>query len=179
MTCTQGGGIIAASYGNPQSTIYVANSGGNANLNTISVPASISVPGCKSRCTGQSRYGGHIWITGNKLMNNFGGVSIIYSDTDRYPGDNDHDAACATPLGALEETTDPTYYQQGSILETNSADAEVSGDSVTTASGTISYCDDFGKSPQNKPGNDDEVKQAPVNGMAVYNMNTGSFSRNR
>jgi len=174
VTCTQGGGIIAASFGNPQATIYVANSGGNAKLNSISIPNSISVPGCSSRCTVTSRYRGHIWITGNKLINNFGGISV-YTDTDRYPGDIDQDAACATPLGSLEQTNNPTYYHQGTILETTAADATISGSSVRTASGTISYCDDFGKSPQNMPANDVKVSKAPIRRMAVYNMGSGAF----
>ena len=174
VTCTEGGGIIAASFGNPQATIYVSNSGGNANLGTISVPNTISVPGCSSHCTVTSRYRGHIWITGNNLVNNFGGVSV-YTDTDRYPGDIDQDAACATPLGSLQETNNSTYYQQGTVLETTSADATISERSVVTASGTIAICDDFGKSPQDAPANDVRDSQAPVKGMAVFNMDSGTL----
>ena len=38
VTCTQGGGLIAGSYGNPQAAIYVGNSGGNASFDPIKVP---------------------------------------------------------------------------------------------------------------------------------------------
>ena len=75
----------------------------------------MTVPGCASDCQVTSRYSGHLWITGNRLINNFGGVSV-YTDTNRYPGDIDHDASCATPLGSLEETNDTLYYQQGTFL---------------------------------------------------------------
>ena len=117
---------------------------------------------------------GHLWITRNHLVNNFGGISV-YTDTDRYPGDIDMDAACAIPLGSLEETNDSIYYQQGTDLETTTADATVSGNLVTTPSGTIAYCGDFGKSPQYTPTIDTKFSHAPVVGMAVFNMDSGTF----
>jgi hypothetical protein len=174
VTCTQGGGIISESFGFPQATISVTDSGGNANLTKISAPSTVPVQGCQSNCTVTSRYSGHIRVTGNYFINNFGGVTV-YTDTDRYPGDVDRDDACATPLGALEVTNNSTYYQQGTFLETTSADATISGTSVKTPSGTIALCDDFGKSPLRTPADDVTVKQAPVKGMAVFNMDSGAL----
>jgi hypothetical protein len=174
VTCTQGGGIIAGSYGNPQAAIYVANSGGNPSFGPIKVPNGVTVPGCASDCEVASRYSGHLWITGNQLINNFGGVSV-YTDTNRYPGDIDHDASCATPLGALQETNDTLYYQQGTFLQDSNNDATISGDQVTTHSGLMALCDDYGKPPQSGPANDVDAVKAPVVGMAAFNLSTGDF----
>jgi len=174
VTCTEGGGIIAASYGNPQSAIYVANSGGNASFQPIALPSGVAVPGCASGCKVSSRYAGHLWITGNRLINNFGGVAV-YTDTNRYPGDIDHDATCATPLGALQESNNPVYYQQGTFLVDSNSDASISGNQVTANSALMALCDDYGKSPQAAPANDVNTAKSPVVGMAAFNLSTGAF----
>ena len=54
-------------------------------------------------------------------------------------------------------------------------DATISGDQVTTRSGLMALCDDYGKPPQSGPANDVNAVKAPVVGMAVFNLSTGDF----
>jgi hypothetical protein len=98
---------------------------------------------------------------------------MVYSDTNRYPGNIDNDSACSLPLGALNQPNSKTYYQQTKVLTTK-ADVTISGSSVTTAGGTATLCDNYGKSggPGGNPGN---AVRAPSVGMAVYDLKSGMF----
>jgi parallel beta-helix repeat protein len=166
-SCSFGGGIEGGNWGFPSSAIEVFNSGGNANLSSVSLPASLG----GGRVT--SRYRGQLLIQDNHLYNNFGGVGI-YTDTDRYPDNLDRDSACGAPLGPLAQRDSTTYYQQNEVLQTASSDATISGTRVTSAAGTTELCDDFG-STSAADANDTNASHAPVTGMAVYDMNSGAF----
>ena len=173
VSCTNGlGPITGAGGGFPYSAIYLPNSGGNINLKMISVPHVIAVPGCSSNCTVHSRYSGELLVERNKLTNNFGGV-MVYTDTNRYPGNIDADSACSVPLGALNQPNSSTYYQQTKILVTK-ADAAISGSLVTSSGGTVTLCDNYAKSGGASGNSGGEVR-APSVGMAVYDQNSGAF----
>ena len=173
VTCTQGGGIIAATFGNPQATIYIANSGGNSNLSNISIPSTTAVPGCNSHCAVTSRYSGVINVTGNDLINNFGGVQV-YTDTNRFPGDIDHDASCATPFSSLSQLNNPIYYQQENWVITNS-DTTISGSTVESTGGTVSLCSDYNSRNVVSEDYDRDAVSAPLVGMGVWDMNTSKY----
>ncbi len=161
--CSSGyGAITGAGGGFPYAAIYLPNSGGNPNLSTISTP--------DGNIT--SNYSGQLLVRGNKLVDNFGGV-MLYADTNRYPGNIDNDSACGVPLGALNQPNSRTYYQQTKVLTTN-ADVTISGSSVTSAAGTTSLCDNYGKfgGPSGNPSN---ALRAPSVGMAVYDLKSGAF----
>jgi hypothetical protein len=173
ISCTNGvGPITGAGGGFPYAAIYLPNSGGNSNLERIAVPKNATVPGCRSNCTVTSRYSGRLLVKGNNLVDNFGGV-VLYTDTNRYPGNINADSACSVPLGALDQTNSRTYYQQTRILITND-DTSISGSSVTSAGGTRSLCDNFGASG-GSGGNDENTIRPPSVGMAVYDQGSGRF----
>ncbi len=172
-SCREGGGVIGGEYGNPSGAVYLPSSGGDSLLTTIAVPATISVPGCRSGCTVTTRYSGHLYFTGNDLINNFGGIAV-YTDTQRFPGDTVNDDTCGNPLGALQMVNTSVYWQQGTFLTTG-ADASISGRSVTTAGGTSQYCDDFGDPTHQPVASLQYQARAPVAGLAVYDMNSGAF----
>ncbi|MCW2933055.1 MAG: right handed beta helix region family protein [Actinomycetia bacterium] len=173
--CTNGyGPTTGKGGGNPYAAIYLPNSGGNPNLNAVTVPSSIRVPGCGVPCVIQSNYSGHLLVSGNVLINNFGGVKV-YTDTNRYPGNIDNDSACSIPLGALDQSNSPLYYAQTRELVTG-ADAMISGSSVTSAGGTQTRCSNYGQSAAGETdGSQDSHLQAPVVGMAVSDQNTGKL----
>jgi hypothetical protein len=167
VSCTLGEGpTTGAGGGNPYSAIYVANSGGNANLSTIGLPGGGSTT---------SRYLGHVLVKGNYLLNNFGGVKV-YTDTDRYPDGINNDSACSTPLGALDQQENSLYYRQTKILQTGT-DAAISGSTVTSASGTSTLCNNYDSGSQGN-GSSDVASHTPDIGMAVYNVDTGTFLGN-
>ena len=64
-------------------------------------------------------------IGNNDLQNDFGGV-MVYTDTNRYPGNIDQDSACSVPLGALSEKQPALLPSKGKVLVTN-GDASISG----------------------------------------------------
>jgi parallel beta-helix repeat protein len=173
ISCTNGGGpVTGAGGGNPYAVIDLSNSGGNSKLTNVSVSSAIS-PTCTSECTEKSRYAGHLTVSNNVLMNNFGGVKV-YTDTNRYPGDIDNDSACSIPLGVLDQDNNTTYYKQGSVLDTGS-DSDISGSSVTSTGGTQTICNNYGQSVD---ASSDVSIQAPSVGMAVYDENSGKFLGN-
>lgn len=150
VSCTKGyGAETGAGGGFPYAAIYMPNSGGNPNL--------------------KSRYAGSILIGDNVLKNDFGGV-MVYTDTNRYPGNIDQDSACSVPLGALSQNNG-VYYKQGKVLVTN-GDTSISGSSVTSSGGTMTICAGYGSRADNGSGN---ARQAPSAGMAVYDQNAGTF----
>jgi parallel beta-helix repeat protein len=166
VSCTGGYGPITGDGGGfPYATILISSSSGNSNL------ASIDVPGCVPACTVQSNYRGQLLVQGNVLSNNFGGV-MVYTDTNRYPGNIDNDSACSIPLGALDQPNSSTYYQQTKILVT-AANANVSGTQVTTTGGTITLCSDYSGKQGNTGQNN--VILAPSVGMAVLDLRTGDL----
>jgi parallel beta-helix repeat protein len=169
VSCTNGlGPITGRGGGFPYAAIGLSNSGGTTNLSTI------ILPNCKSNCVMHSKYRGQLLVEGNVLRNNFGGV-MVYTDTDRYPGNIDNDSACSVPLGALNEANNATYYQQTEELQTNS-DATVSGTSVTSSGGTKTLCSNYGERQATGGGGGQEiVTKAPSVGMAVFNVNTGKL----
>ena len=129
VSCTGGLGPVTGKGGGlPYSAVYLPNSGGNASLSTV------KLPDCSSGFKATSRYAGHLLVQGNSFVNNFGGV-MVYTDTNRYPGNVNYDSACGAPLGALDQPNSHEYYQQPKVLVT-SADATVSGTKVTSRGGT-------------------------------------------
>jgi hypothetical protein len=176
VSCTNGEGpITGAGGGFPYAAIYLPNSGGNSSLRTIFVPSTIAVPNCSTNCTVRSRYPGELLVQGNMLMDNFGGV-VVYTDTNRYPGNIDADSACSVPLGALDQPNSSIYYQQTKVLTTN-ADAAISGSSVTSTGGTTTLCDNYGASGGSggSGGQQGGAVEAPSVGMAVYDLKSGAF----
>lgn len=173
VSCTNGlGPVTGAGGGFPFSALYLPNSGGNSNLGTINVPSSYAVPGCSSNCGVASRYSGELLVEGNVLRDNFGGV-MVYTDTDRFPGNVDSDSACSIPLGLLNQANSAIYYQQSQVLQTAASDAILSGNSVTSAAGTSTLCADYhDKSAGDSPGGS---TQPPAVGMGVFDMNSGKF----
>lgn len=161
--CSGGyGAITGAGGGFPYAAIYLPNSGGNSNLSTISTP--------DGKVT--SNYRGRLLVRGNRLVDNFGGVTV-YTDTNRYPGNLDSDSACSVPLGAMNQANSKIYYQQTKVLVTK-ADVTISGSSVTAAGGTAILCDNYGVSG-GPGGNDGGAIRAPSVGMAVYDLKSGAF----
>lgn len=176
VSCVNGfGPVTGDGGGNPFGAIDLSDSGGNANLSTVSVPATTAVPGCASDCTVPSRYSGHLDVTGNALVNDFGGVKV-YTDSNRFPGNIDSDSACDNPLGALRQPNSATYYQQTKVL-TTSADTTVTGAAVASTGGTTTICANYGDpgSPDNTPA---QVVTAPTSGMGVFNLATGAYLGN-
>ena len=163
VSCRAGAGPISGAGGGfPYAAISLANSGGNDNLRSINVSA------CKRHCTVRSAYEGRLVVQGNRLVNNFGGV-MIYTDTNRYPGNIDNDSACGIPLGSLAQPNNSVYYQQTRELRT-AADATVDGTSVTSTGGTITLCSGYGGA---QGGHQSKSVQRPSVGMAVFNIDTG------
>ena len=176
VSCTQGyGPVTGRGGGNPYSAIYLPNTGGDSALSTVSVPASVTVPGCASSCTVTSRYSGTFTVTGNRLINNFGGVGI-YTDTNRFPDNLNDDSSCSDPLGAMDQANSATYYPQTKVLQTG-ADTAVSGRSVTSAGRTKTLCSDYG-APADPQANWQQAAAAPRAGMAVFDERTGKFLGN-
>jgi parallel beta-helix repeat protein len=166
ISCTNGEGPVSgAGGGNPYSAIYLPNSGGNGNLKTV------RLPDCNSDCTVVSNYSGALMVTSNTLTNNFGEV-MVYTDTNRFPGNLDTDSACSIPLGALDQPNSATYYQQTNVLYT-AADATISGATVHSVGGTKTLCGDYG-GDESAQGNGN-ISRAPIPGMAVFNANTGAM----
>lgn len=166
--CTNGNGpVTGAGGGNPYGAVDLSDSGGNAALAVVSIPASITVPGCASACTMPSRYSGELLVTGNVLSDNFGAVKV-YTDSNRYPGNINGDSACSIPLGVLDQPNSTTYYQQSKVLVTN-GDSAVTGSSVTSTGGTTTICANYGQSGSS---NDSpaSVVTAPSAGMGVWNQ---------
>jgi hypothetical protein len=165
VSCTNGDGpITGAGGGFPYSALGLANSGGNGDL------ASITVPNCKN-CTVQSKYSGELLVQDNSLINNFGGVGI-YTDTNRYPGNIDNDSTCSIPLGGLNQPNSDVYYQQTTELWTN-ADSTITGDQVTSKGGTTTLCSNYGGQQENS--NQKIAPAVPSVGMAVFNQDTGQL----
>jgi Right handed beta helix region len=166
ISCTLGSGpITGAGGGFPYSAISLSNSGGNRNLQTV------KTPGCSTACSVKSDYNGELLVEDNKLLDNFGGISV-YTDTNRYPGNIDNDSACSIPLGAMNQPNNPVYYQQSKELYTDS-DSTISGTRVTSVHGTTTLCANYA-GPQEDSGQSNVVKP-PLAGMAVFNINTGKF----
>lgn len=176
VSCTNGNGPVTGNGGgNPFGAIDLSDSGGVAALGTVHIPASVPVPGCASSCSYQSRYSGKLLISGNSLINNFGGVKV-YTDSNRYPGNINGDSACSMPLGALDQQNSTLYYQQSKILVT-AADSSVTGSAVVSTGGTTTICSDYGL-PWTGDDSAASVVTAPDPGMAVFNQNTGAFLGN-
>jgi hypothetical protein len=170
ISCINGDGpVTGAGGGNPYAAIDLSNSGGNASLRAVSIPAG-TAPGCAAACTENSRYPGKLLVQRNVLVNNFGGVRV-YTDTNRYPGNVDNDSACSFPLGVLGQSNSPTYYRQSKVLATK-ADAAISGSAVTSAGGTQTECAGYGQLTDHGPAGN---VQAPSAGMAVYDLDSGAF----
>jgi hypothetical protein len=157
ISCTNGAGpITGAGGGNAYGAIDLSNSGGNSNIRVSA--------GSKA-----TKYSGQLLVENNVLLNNFGGVKV-YTDTDRFIGNIDNDSACTYPLGVLDQKGSSTYYQQSRVL--TASDAAITGSAVTTASGTVTICADYGGLADLGPAT--AVKK-PVVGMAVFNLNTGKL----
>jgi hypothetical protein len=171
VSCTDGNGpVTGAGGGNPYAAIDLSNSGGYSNLSAVTVPASVTPPGCSSPCTVNSRYSGELLVENNILQNNFGGVKV-YTDTNRFPGNTGNDSACSFPLGALDQRNNPIYFHQSNVLITG-ADATITGSSVTSSGGTTTICASYGTNLDLGPASS---VRAPANGMAVYDQNSGAF----
>lgn len=164
VSCRGGDGPISGAAGGfPYAAIYLANSGGNDNLRSINVPA------CRRHCTVRSAYEGELLVEGNSLIDNFGGV-MVYTDTDRYPGNVGNDSACGIPLGALHQANNSIYYRQTRELHT-AADATVKGTSVTSRGGTLTLCSGYGG--EQSGSRTEKVARPPSVGISVFNMRTG------
>jgi hypothetical protein len=175
VSCANGDGPVTGTGGaNPYAAIDLSDSGGNTSLGTVALPAGTTVPGCQSDCTVKARYSGRLAVTSNVLQDNFGGVKV-YTDTNRYPGNVDNDSACSVPLGVLNQANSALYYRQSKVLVTT-ADATITGTSVTSAGGTKTICADYGTN--NADADPASTVQAPSPGMAVYNQATGAFLGN-
>ena len=175
VSCTLGNGPSASS-GFPFSEIYTPNTMGNATLGAtaISIPATVSVPGCSSACTITSAYSGHVYVVNNNLVNNFGGV-MAYADLNRYPGDIDNDETCSAHFSYFsQENAAPTYATDRHLLVTG-GDATVTGATVTSTAGTQSLCQDFNTSGNASYSNQfSQAVNAPLVGEQVYDQNTGA-----
>lgn len=176
VTCTDGyGPVTGRGGGNPYAAIYLPNTGGDSALSAISVPAAIAVPGCSSSCRVTSRYSGEFTVTGNTLIDNFGGVDV-YADTNRFPGNLNDDSSCSNTLGPMDQANSSTYYTQTKVLQT-AADTAISGSSVTSAGGTETLCSNYG-APAGPQGNAQQTVTAPSAGLAVFDERTGKFLGN-
>ncbi len=166
VSCANGSGpVTGAGGGFPYAAIYLPNSGGNDQLSAI------TMPNCRHACVVASRYSGELLVEGNVFANNFGEV-MVYTDTNRFPGNIDDDSSCSVPLGALDQPNSKTYYLQTKVLYTG-ADASIAGTKVTSAAGTKTLCDNFGDGQSS--GGSGNVTHAPSAGMAVFNLDTGGF----
>jgi hypothetical protein len=166
VSCTNGlGPVTGAGGGFPYAALYLPNSGGSSALSAV------TLPGCRRACTVTSRYSGELLVEGNNFANNFGEV-MVYTDTNRFPGNIDADSACSVPLGALDQPNSTTYYLQTKVLLTG-ADASIAGTRVTTAAGTKTLCDNYGNGQTSGSGGG--ATQAPSPGMAVFNLDTGKL----
>ncbi|MGA3335277.1 MAG: right-handed parallel beta-helix repeat-containing protein, partial [Terracidiphilus sp.] len=183
ISCTNGNGpVTGAGGGNPIGDIDFSDSGANANLSTIQVPnGKYTVPGCSSNCSVTSNWSGQALVQGNTIKNSFGGVKV-YTDTDRYPGNQDNDSSCSIPLGALDQANSSLYYFQTEELETDSSDAVISGSTVTTSAGTTKLCNDYGQTASQESDGTyilgQNQVQAPSVGMGVFDINAGTFLGN-
>jgi parallel beta-helix repeat protein len=178
VSCTLGDGpVTGAGGGNPFGDIYLPNTGGDSQLASIPVPNTVQVPGCASSCTVTSRYTGHVYVTGNKIVNSFGGVQV-YSSTDRFAGSNNSaDSGCSDILGVLNQmNNNATYYTQTKVLITAS-DTAISGTSVTSAGGTAAQCSNYGAT-SGAGGNYTSTVTAPSAGMGVFDQAKGTFLGN-
>ena len=177
-TCSQGvscrygfGADTAGGDGLSYSAIYLPNSGGDSGLSKVRIPSTLTVPRCASPCTITSRYSGHLYVTGNRFINNFGGINV-YSDPSRFPSVTTRNASCDEPLGALHQPNNATYYMQYKELLTGS-DTSISGTSASSADGTQTLCTDYDSAT---PGSDTtytETPKTPVAGMYVFDQSTG------
>ena len=168
-SCSGGNGpVTGAGGGNPYGAIDLSNSGGDAALRTVSIPAAIS-PDCTSPCTEDARYSGELLVQDNVLDNNFGGVKV-YTDTNRYPGNADDDSACGLPLGVLGQSNSTVYYQQTRVLFADHT--AISGAKVSAPGSTQTICADYGKIANGGAG---VATQAPSVGMGVFDLNSGAF----
>jgi parallel beta-helix repeat protein len=173
--CQDGLGIVGGgSKGLAAATIYLPNSGGDSALSTVSIPSTITVPGCASACTVTSRYSGHLYVTGNKMLNNFGGI-LTYSDTSRFPAETTQNQSCDEPLGSLHQPNSVTYYNQYNLMLTN-ADTAISGVNVTSTHGTEAYCNSYftPSAPGKDVGYSFQVTN-PLTGMDVFDQTTGTL----
>ena len=165
VSCTDGLGPVSGGGGAfPYAALYLPNSGGNASL------TSVRLPGCGSGCRIRSRYAGELVVAGNRLINNFGEV-MVYTDTNRYPGNLDGDSSCSIPLGALDQPNSSTYYLQTRVL--TATGASVSGRTVTMPAGSRALCASYGGTQTNSSMGGQV--QAPAAGMAVFNLATGTM----
>lgn len=178
ISCTGGDGpVTGAGGGNPYGDIYLPNTGGDTALASIPVPAAVQAPGCSSSCTVASRYSGHVYVTGNKIVNSFGGVQA-YSSTDRFAGSNNSaDSGCSDILGPMNQMNNSaTYYTQTKVL-TTASDTAVSGASVTSTGGTKAQCTNYGATT-GAGGNYTSTTTAPSAGMGVFDQARGTFLGN-
>ena len=172
-SCAVGEGLLDGYGGSfPYGAIYLPNTGGNPNLTQVAIPSSIAVPGCASACMVKVRYPGHLYVQGNVLVNNFGGINV-YTDTNRYPGNIDGDSTCAQPLGSMNQPNSTTYYLQTYELDTAS-DTSISGAAVSSTGGTFALCDNYGVSG-GPSGNNVRTAQPAVAGMEVFDESTGKL----
>lgn len=151
--------------------IYLANSGGDSGLTTVHIPPSIMVPGCAASCTVRSRYSGHLYVTGNRFINNFGGIDV-YTDPSRFPSVTTLNASCDEPLGTLHQPNNATYYMQYKELLTGSG-TSISGTSVSSAGGTQTICTGYDSATPGSDASYTETPKTPVAGMYVYDQSTG------
>ena len=172
-SCAVGEGLLDGYGGSfPYGAIYLPNTGGNPNLTQVAIPSSIAVPGCASACMVKVRYPGHLYVQGNVLVNNFGGINV-YTDTNRYPGNIDGDSTCAQPLGSMNQPNSTTYYLQTYELDTAS-DTSISGAAVSSTGGTFALCDNYGVI-DGPSGNNVRTAQPAVAGMEVFDESTGKL----
>lgn len=158
--CAYGNGpITGAGGGNAQGDIYLANSGANSNINSVTLPAGSGTG------TVSSNYNGQFLVQNNVFSYTYGGVQLS-TDTGRYPGNLDNDSPCSIPLGALDQQNSSTYYPQTNTLFTGS-DATISGANVTSTGGTTTICSGVD--------NPNYAAGTATAGMKVFNQNTGAF----
>ena len=177
-TCSQNvpcqygfGADTAGAGGLYYAAIYVPNSGGDSGLTAVRIPSAITVPGCASSCTITSRYSGHLYVTQNRFINNFGGINI-YSDTSRFPSVTTRNGTCDEPLGTLHQPNNATYYMQYKELLTG-PDTSISGKSVSSKQSAQSICTGYDSAT---PGSDTSytyTPETPLKGMYVYDQSTG------
>jgi hypothetical protein len=161
VSCKNGlGPVTGAGGGNPYGAIYIANSGGNANITAVKDQAG---------GTHASRFSGQIAITGNTLTDNFGGIDV-YTDTDRYPDGINNNSACSPPLNAGSAT----YFRQSKFLRSDGV--SVSGSTVS-GGGAHTLCDDYGSDGSRNAGQRSDPKTPEV-GMGVYDLGAGTFLGN-
>lgn len=162
VSCTNGDGpITGAGGGFPYAAIYLANSGGNPNIKGVKDEAGRAHA---------SRFPGRIVVQGNVLTNNFGGIGV-YTDTDRFPDGVNNNSACSVPLNA----GDPSYYRQTKYL--TGGPAAIAGTSVAVSGGLKTLCSHY-ESGSQENGFEERVPKVPAVGMAVYDLEGGTFLGN-